>query len=374
MDGAAGSRLLDTFLEAVRIDSPSGEEATFARWCVDRLTALGCDVRVDGTAEATGSDVGNVIAELAATAAGATIVLSAHLDTVEPGRGIEPIVEDGVVRSAGDTVLGSDDKAGIAVILEALSVLRETGRPHARIRVLLTTGEEVGLQGAHAIDAADCAGDVALVLDAAGEVGGIVIGAPTHYTFTATFHGVAAHAGVHPEKGRSAVLMAARAIALMPIGRLDAQTTSNVGAISGGGATNVVPAECVLRGECRSLDAARVAEVRDAMDAAMRSAAGEAGGSVDVEWKKEYDGYRYGDGDPALAIVEAGVRAAGFEPYLFFTGGGSDANVLTSKGLPAIALSCGMTDVHGTGETIAVAEMEALVRVLVATLDGAVTS
>jgi len=374
MDGAAGSRVLDTFLEAVRIDSPSGEEATFARWCVDRLTALGCDVRVDGTAEATGSDVGNVIAELAATAAGATIVLSAHLDTVEPGRGIEPIVEDGVVRSARDTVLGSDDKAGIAVILEALSVLRETGRPHARIRVLLTTGEEVGLRGAHAIDAADCAGDVALVLDAAGEVGGIVIGAPTHYTFTATFHGVAAHAGVHPEKGRSAVLMAARAIALMPIGRLDAQTTSNVGAISGGGATNVVPAECVLRGECRSLDAARVAEVRDAMDAAMRSAAGEAGGSVDVEWKKEYDGYQYGDGDPALAIVEAGVRAAGFEPYLFFTGGGSDANVLTSKGLPAIALSCGMTDVHGTGETIAVAEMEALVRVLVATLDGAVTS
>ena len=374
MDGAAGSRVLDTFLEAVRIDSPSGEEATFARWCVDRLTALGCDVRVDGTAEATGSDVGNVIAELAATAAGATIVLSAHLDTVEPGRGIEPIVEDGVVRSARDTVLGSDDKAGIAVILEALSVLRETGRPHARIRVLLTTGEEVGLRGAHAIDAADCAGDVALVLDAAGEVGGIVIGAPTHCTFTATFHGVAAHAGVHPEKGRSAVLMAARAIALMPIGRLDAQTTSNVGAISGGGATNVVPAECVLRGECRSLDAARVAEVRDAMDAAMRSAAGEAGGSVDVEWKKEYDGYQYGDGDPALAIVEAGVRAAGFEPYLFFTGGGSDANVLTSKGLPAIALSCGMTDVHGTGETIAVAEMEALVRVLVATLDGAVTS
>jgi len=374
MDGAAGSRLLDTFLEAVRIDSPSGEEATFARWCVDRLTALGCDVRVDGTAEATDSDVGNVIAELAATAAGATIVLSAHLDTVEPGRGIEPIVEDGVVRSARDTVLGSDDKAGIAVILEALSVLRETGRPHARIRVLLTTGEEVGLRGAHAIDAADCAGDVALVLDAAGEVGGIVIGAPTHCTFTATFHGVAAHAGVHPEKGRSAVLMAARAIALMPIGRLDAQTTSNVGAISGGGATNVVPAECVLRGECRSLDAARVAEVRDAMDAAMRSAAGEAGGSVDVEWKKEYDGYQYGDGDPALAIVEAGVRAAGFEPYLFFTGGGSDANVLTSKGLPAIALSCGMTDVHGTGETIAVAEMEALVRVLVATLDGAVTS
>jgi len=374
MDGAGRSRLLDTFLAAVRIDSPSGEEAVFARWCADRLLELGCDVRVDATAEVTGSDTGNVVAELAATAAGATVVLSAHLDTVEPGRGIVPVVEDGVVRSAGDTVLGSDDKAGIAAILETLAVLRENGRPHARVRVLLTTGEEIGLRGAHAIDAADCAGDVALVLDAAGEVGGIVVGAPTHYTFTATFRGVAAHAGVHPEKGRSALVMAARAICAMPLGRLDPETTSNAGAISGGGATNVVPGECVLRGECRSLDGVRVVEVRDAMDGAIRAAAEHEGGSVDVRWKKEYDGYRYEEGDPALAIVEAGVRAAGFEPYLFFTGGGSDANVLTSKGVPAIALSCGMTDVHGIGETIAVTEMEALVAVLVATLDRAVTS
>lgn len=374
MDGAAGSRLLDTFLEAVRIDSPSGEEAAFARWCVDRLTALGCVVRVDDTVKVTGSDSGNVIAEFAATAAGATIVLSAHLDTVEPGRGIEPIVEDGTVRSAGDTVLGSDDKAGIAAILETLAVLRETGRPHARVRVLLTTSEEIGLQGAHALDVADCGGDVCLVLDAAGEVGGVVTGAPTHFTFTATFRGVAAHAGVQPEKGRSAVLMAARAIAAMPLGRLDELTTSNVGGISGGGATNVVPAECVLRGECRSLGATRVVEVREAMDAAMQRAADEAGGSVEVEWKREYDGYRYEDGDPVLEIVVAGVRAAGFEPYLFFTGGGSDANVLTSKGLPAVALSCGMTDVHSTGETIAVSEIEGLVRVLLATIGGAVSS
>jgi len=166
------SRLLDTFLEAVRIDSPSGEEAVFARWCVDRLTALGCEVRVDDTAGVTGSDSGNVIAELAPTVEGSTVVFSAHLDTVEPGRGIVPVVEDGVVRSAGDTVLGSDDKAGVATILETLEVLRESGHPHARVRVLLTTGEEVGLHGARALDAADCTGDVCLVLDAAGAVGG----------------------------------------------------------------------------------------------------------------------------------------------------------------------------------------------------------
>lgn len=368
------SRLLDTFLEAVRIDSPSGEEAAFARWCADRLTALGCDVRIDATAPVTGSDTGNLIAELGPTADGATIVLSAHMDTVEPGRGIEPVLADGVVRSSGDTVLGSDDKAGVAAILETLEALRESGRPHARVRVLLTTGEEVGLRGAGALDPVDCSGDVCLVLDAAGAVGGIVTGAPSHHTFNATFRGVAAHAGVQPEKGRSAIVMAARAIALMPLGRLDEHTTSNVGEIRGGGATNVVPAECFLTGECRSLDAARVEEVRLAMDDALKTAARDGGGSVDVVWTKEYDGYRFADDDPLLAIVVEGVRAAGYEPCLFVTGGGSDANKLLSKGLPAIALSCGMTDVHGTSESIAVSDIEGLVRVLLATLDRAVSS
>jgi tripeptide aminopeptidase len=368
-----GSRLLDTFLQAVRVDSPSGEEATFARWCAERLSALGCDVRIDGTATMTGSDTGNVIAELAGIAAGSTVVLSAHLDTVEPGRGIEPVVEDGVVRSAGDTILGSDDKAGVAAILETLSVLHESGRPHARVRVLLTTCEEVGLRGARAIDARDCEGDVCLVLDAAGDVGGIVTGAPTHYTFSATFLGVAAHAGVEPEKGRSAILMAAHAVSAMPLGRLDATTTANVGEITGGGATNVVPATCSLRGECRALDANRAEEVRGAMDAALKAAALEGGGTVTVAWAKEYDGYLFAADDPALAIVFGGVRAAGFEPRPFVTGGGSDANMLSVKGLPAVALSCGMTDVHGTGETIAVSDMEGLVRLLLATIERAVS-
>jgi tripeptide aminopeptidase len=368
------TRVLDTFLDAVRIDSPSGEERTFALWCAERLSALGCEVRFDDTASITGSDSGNLIAELAGTAEGRTVVLSAHLDTVEPGRGIEPIVEDGVVRSSGATILGSDDKAGVAAIIEALTRLAESPRPHAKVRVILTTSEEVGLQGARAISADDCEGDLCLVLDAAGEVGGIVVGAPTHYTFDATFHGKASHAGVQPEIGRSAVLMAAKAITMMPLGRLDEETTSNVGKISGGGATNVVPALCTLSGECRSIDGARADEVRDAIDAALKDAAAEVGGSVEVVWTKEYDGYRFADDDPGLAIVESAMRAAGFEPRLLVTGGGSDANALASKGLPAIALSCGMTDVHGTGETIAVRDMVSMVTVILATLEQAVAS
>jgi len=367
------NRLLDTFLEAVRIDSPSGEEAAFGRWCAARLTALGCEVRFDDTAKQTGSDTGNLIADLAGTAEGLTVVLSAHLDTVEPGRGIVPIVEDGIVRSSGETVLGSDDKAGVAAIFESLAVLRDSGRPHARVRVLLSTSEEVGLRGASALDPADCEGDVCLVLDAAGDVGGIITGAPTHYTFSATFRGIASHAGVEPEKGCSAIVMAARAVAAMQLGRLDDVTTANVGEIHGGGATNVVAAECSLAGECRSLDRARVEQVRDAMDTAMRAAASEGGGSVTVEWVRQYDGYLFDDDDQAVEIVAAAIRAAGFEPRTFTTGGGSDANMLASKGLPAVALSCGMTDVHGTAETIAVSDMEGMVRVLLVTIERAVT-
>ncbi len=368
-----GSRLLDTFLEAVRIDSPSGEESAFGCWCAERLAALGCDVRFDDSAGATRSDTGNLIADLAPTVDGLTLVLSAHLDTVEPGRGVEPVVEAGVVRSSGDTILGSDDKAGVAAILETLSELRESGRPHARVRVLLTTGEEAGLRGARELDPAVCEGDLCLVLDAAGDVGGIVKGAPTHYTFAATFRGVASHAGVEPEKGHSAILMAARAITAMRLGRLDDVTTANVGEIHGGGATNVVPAECSLTGECRSLDSGRVEQVRDSMDAALRAAAAEGEGTVNVGWTRQYDGYLFDDDDPAIAIVAAAIREAGFEPRTFTTGGGSDANVLASKGLPSVALSCGMTDVHGTGETIAVSDMEGLVRVLLATIERAVT-
>ncbi|MDO8963324.1 MAG: M20/M25/M40 family metallo-hydrolase [Coriobacteriia bacterium] len=365
-------RLLETFFEAVRIDSPSGQEAAFGAWCAGRLEALGCSVRFDGSAEVTDSDCGNLIAELPGTAEGRTIVLCAHLDTVEPGRGIVPVMDGGVIRSAGQTILGADDKSGIAAILEALARVRESGRPHARVRVLFTTGEELGLQGAKALDPADCCGDLCLVLDADGSAGGIVTAAPTHYTFKATFQGRAAHAGVEPEKGVSAIAMAAEAIAAMPLGRLDPQTTANVGSIRGGRATNVVTAECVITGECRSIDAARAEEVRAGMDSAMREAASACGGSVNVRWTKEYDGFRFDEADPALRLVESAFEDVGIATRHFPTGGGSDGNVLTAKGLTTLVLSCGMTHVHGVDERIAVEDLEAIAAVIVAVLDRAV--
>jgi tripeptide aminopeptidase len=361
-------RVLTTFLEAVRIDSPSGEEAAFGKWCAERLREAGCEVRFDDSAARSGSDSGNLIAELPGGAAGKVIVLSAHLDTVQPGRGIVPVVSDGRVRSSGDTVLGSDDKAGIAAILEALRRVQEGGLLTAPVRVLLTTGEELGLQGAKEIAAEDCSGDLCLVLDAHDPVGGIVGAAPTQFTFKAVFSGVAAHAGVEPEKGRSALVMAANAVSAMRLGRLDDSTTANIGEIRGGGPTNVVTASCVMRGECRSIDPDTAEAVRCEMDEAMRTAARNGGGSVDVDWTLEYAGFRFPEDDPAMGLLAEACRDAGLVPRVFDTGGGSDANVLNAKGLPSLVLSCGMTDVHSTSESIAVADLEAMADLLVAVL------
>jgi tripeptide aminopeptidase len=365
-------RLLATFLDLVRIDSPTGSEAAVASYVAEALGAAGMDVMVDASAPATGSDTGNLVAVLPASAPGRTLVLSAHMDTVEPGRGIEPVMVDGVVRSAGETVLGADDKAGIAAIVESMRRLSESARPHAKVRVVVTVGEEQGLLGAKHLSAEATEGDIALVLDADGEPGGIVTAAPTHHTFTAMFLGRSAHAGVEPEKGISAIVMASHAIAGMDLGRLDAETTANIGSIGGGRATNVVAETAMVTGECRSLDPDRASAVRDAMDHAMHTAANEAGGSVTVTWHKEYDGFRFAEDDPALRFVKDACVDAGLSPRTFATGGGSDGNIFASHGTPTFVLSSGMRDVHSTGEWIAVADLEALARLLDAALARAV--
>ncbi len=360
------SRVLATFLDLVRIDSPTGRESGVARYVAEVLEAAGCIVRTDDAAAVTGSDTGNLIAVLPGTAPGPRIAFSAHMDCVQPCEGVEPVVDGGMVRPAGQTVLGGDDKAGIAAIIECVRRTRERGSPHPQLKVLLTVGEENGLVGAKALSREDADADVCLVLDADGSVGGIVTGAPTHYTFAATFTGRAAHAGVEPEKGVSAVVMASAAIAGTRLGRLDEATTANIGTIAGGSATNVVAPECVVTGECRSLDRARVEAVRSAMHEAMTRAAEDAGGTVSVEWTLAYEGYSLGRDAPAVALVEAACDRIGVTPRCFTTGGGSDGNVLSSLGIPTLVLSSGMSSVHSTGETLAIAELERLADLLVA--------
>lgn len=365
MSRVSDERLLSTFLDLVRIDSPSTRESACAVYCARELEAAGCSVRFDDTAEATGSDTGNLIAELPGTRPG-VLVLSAHLDVVEPCVGVRPVIRDGIVFSAGDTVLGGDDKVGLAASIEAVRRLAEQGGDRPTVRCVFTVQEEVGLRGAKALAADDVAADLCLVLDADGAPGGIVNGAPTHYTFRATVAGRAAHAGVAPERGVSAVRIAADAIGRMPLGRLDDVTTANVGSIAGGTATNVVPARVQLTGECRSRDRARVEEVRGAMEAALVTAAANAGGAVEVDWTLEYEGFALPDTHPAVTTVWQACADAGLEPRTFGSGGGSDANIIAALGVPTVALSCGMTGVHGTEEELAVADLEALTRLVVA--------
>lgn len=358
------SRTLDTFLDLARISSPTGREREVAEYAAAVLAEIGCAVRCDDSRERTGANVGNLIATLPGT--GGAIAFSAHMDCVDPCEGVMPVVQDGVIRSAGETVLGGDDKVGIAAILEAMRRLHESGEPHAAVLALLTVSEEQGLIGAKALSAEDVDADACLVLDADGSVGGIVTSAPTHYTFTALFRGRAAHAGVEPEKGISAIRMAASAIERMQLGRLDELTTANIGTIDGGSATNVVAPSCKVTGECRSLDATRVEAVREAMDAALKEAAAEFGGEVEVAWKLEYRGFTVSDKEPVLALVERACADIGVTARRFATGGGSDGNVLSALGVPTLVLSSGMSKVHTTAEELEVAQLELLADLLVA--------
>lgn len=356
------NRLLDTFLGLVAIESPSRHEAAMAARCERELTELGFEVHFDTSGEKTGSEVGNLIAHLPGTMPG-HVVLSAHMDTVVPCAGIQPVIADGVIRSAGDTILSADDKAGVAAIFEATRSVVETNAPRPDITVLLTTCEELSLLGSGAL-APDVLpqGAPCYVFDADGAPGTIIVGAPCHYTLRATFHGRAAHAGVEPEAGVSAIQMAAAAVASMTLGRLDEVTTANIGLIEGGREVNIVADTCTLAGECRSLYTERADAQRAAMTAALNDAAAHAGGTVDVDWRVDYGPVLYEESDPLVAGIAAAARKAGLEVCLHRSGGGADANILAARGVRAITLGIGMTNFHSVDEYITVADLEGAAR------------
>ena len=357
-------RLLDLFCEIVRIESPSRHEAAMAARCADELRGLGFSVRFDDSAAQTGADTGNLVAHLPGTAPG-HVVLSAHMDTVQPCAGIEPVVEDGVVRSAGDTILSADDKAGVAAILEGVRSVVEEGAPRPDVTVLLTTCEELHLLGSGALaPAALPAGAPCYVLDADGAPGTVITGAPCHWTLEAVFAGRASHAGVVPEAGISAIQMAAVAIGAMPLGRIDEATTANIGVIAGGRETNVVPEACMLRGECRSLYPERAEAQKAAMTVALEQAAARFGGTVGIDWTPSYGAVLYDEDDALVQAAARAARAAGLEPCFRHDGGGSDANVLAARGVRAVTLGVGMTAFHSPEEHISVADLEGTARLV----------
>lgn len=365
-------RLLSLFCELVQIESPSRNEADMAARCEQELSDLGFSVEFDNSASSTGSTTGNLIAHLPGTHPG-SIVLSAHMDTVEPCVGIVPKVENGVVRSEGQTILSADDKAGIAAIFEAVRTIVEQGAPRPDITIVLTTCEELSLLGAGALDISRIPVDApCFIFDADGAPGTVIMGAPCHRSFAACFAGRAAHAGVEPEAGISAIQMAASAIANMKLGRLDEITTANVGVIEGGSETNVVPEQCMVRGECRSLDKARADACVQAMSTALENAAKQFGGSVEYTWHEDYGAVRYDDTHPLVQQIKRACHRAGVEFRPHISGGGADANILCTRGVQAITLGIGMTNFHSVDEYITVQDLEDCTKLAYALIEEAV--
>lgn len=361
-------RLLRTFLELVRIPSPSGHEAGVAGYARSALERAGCAVVVDDTAAVTGSDTGNLIATLPGTVPG-TIFITAHMDTMTPADEIRPRVgEDGIIRSDGTSVLGGDDKVGIAAAIEVVRVLAASSLPRPEVRVLLTVQEEVGLIGARALSDDIFDGELTLVCDEPGEPGTVVVTAPFHHTFSAVFKGVASHAAAAPEEGVSAIQMAADAVAAMQLGRVGPDAVANVGTIGGGVADNTVPAECTITGECRAFTAESALAVREGMTGCMERAARNAGGEVDIEWTFQYPGFLIPAGSAPSRLAERAAAACGLPFTRIESLGATDANIFTLKGAECLLVATGMKDFHTTYESLAVRDLIDTARFLLAVI------
>ena len=364
--------VLSLFLELAAIESPPGNERAVADRVTAELRALGLNVREDDAGTRIDSNAGNLLCRLPGRAEGGTpIFFCAHLDTVPPQGALEPVVEEGVVRNAAGTILGADNKSAVASMLEAARRIVAEGRPHAGVELVFTQKEEVGLLGAGAFDHTTLEAELGFVYDQAAPIGDVIVGAPYGRTIGVRFHGRPAHSGMVPEEGRSAIAAAARAIADLRLGRLDEETTANVGTISGGSARNIVPEWCEFQAEARSHDARKLADLVQEMLDTFAFAASVAECTVETEVSETYQGYRFKEGDPIVQLARTALERCGYELVPTLTGGGADANVFNSKGLPCLNLANGMAEIHTAEEHIAVDDLESMVDVTLALVDAA---
>lgn len=363
------SEAVDLLLELAAIPSPPGEERGVADVVLRYLRALGLEPDEDDCGPRIGSTAGNVYARLEPTAEGTPIFLCAHMDTVPPDGPLEPVVVDGVVRNGGGTILGCDNKAAVTAMLEGVRRVLAENVPHAGVELVFTPMEEVGLVGAVAFDHDRLSAQVGYVYDQEGPMGEVVLGAPWSRAMEVRFHGRAAHAGMAPEEGRSAIQAAAKAIADLRLGRVDEDTTSNVGTITGGTAGNVVPEWCTFLAEARSHDERKLGDFVQEMLDAFSFAATATDCEVETTVRKSYDGYRLKRDEPAVALAAAAFDRSGFESRYGLSGGGADANVFNERGRRCVNLSHGVFGFHTPDEHVSVADLEGMVDVTVALVE-----
>lgn len=353
-------RLTDLFIDLTCRPSPSRSERSVADAVISCLEAAGLSPHEDDAGATIDGNAGNLWCLVRGEGETPHLALGAHMDTVEPSGPITPVLSEGIFRSASRTILGADDKAAVACLLHATELLQAGGVPFPSFELFFTVAEETGLVGAKHMSPHLLTSPFAAVFDSTGPVGGITVKAPSQQSLSASFYGRAAHAGVEPERGRSAIQAAAKAIAAMQLGRIDDETSANIGVISGGVASNIVPELCEMKGECRSHDAEKLARTAAAMVDALQAGAAQAGVDVDISLVHEYHAFALTSRSPVVRLSKAAIASLGLEPRTQTGGGGSDANILNSRGLPTVNLDTGMMHVHSPEEYITLDNLERL--------------
>ena len=350
-------RLLADFIRFCQIESPSGRERAMADALTEDLRGLGVEVDEDAA--------GNLLARIPGAEEAPTVLLCAHMDTVPLDGPVEVVNENGLLTNRHEAILGADNKAAIATIMGAVRRILRADKPGAAVELLFTTGEEQALEGAKAFDMERLSADYGYVFDHASAVGEIVLASPTYYSVEARFKGQAAHAGIRPEAGHNAIAAAARAIAAMRIGRLDPETTANVGQIRGGTAANVVAERCYVELETRSLDAEKAGEVVTEMVDALSAAASDSQCDVETSVERLFRGYKLPRTAQPVEVAAAALRDNEIEPVYITTGGGSDANVFIHAGLPVVNLANGTHGNHQPDESVTVEALDTMLEVTV---------
>lgn len=360
-------RLLNEFFELVQIDSETKDERNIANILTEKMTALGFDVFEDDSAVRSGHGAGNLIATMKGNVENAdSIYFTCHMDTVVPGKGIKPeLREDGYIYSDGTTILGADDKAGIAALFEMIRIVQEEKIAHGDLQFVITAGEESGLAGAKEMDPKHITATYGYAVDSNGKVGGIVTAAPFQAKVFATIHGKTAHAGVAPEKGVSAINIASKSIASMKLGRLDAETTANIGSFHGGQATNIVCDEVTIIAEARSINEAKLDAQLKHMEETFTRVSEEMGGAATIKIEKMYPGFSFTEEAPVVQTAMQAIQNIGRTPELVTSGGGSDGNIFNGFGIPTVTLAVGYEEIHTTNERMPVEELEKLTELLI---------
>lgn len=350
-------RLLKQFIALVELDSESGEEGKIKDYLYSEFSRLGAEVYEDHAGVKTGGEAGNLLIKIPGSIDKEPILFNAHMDTVKPGKGVIAIVEEGKIKSKSDTILGADDKAAIAILLEVYIVLQEQGVAHLPLEILLSVQEEQGLKGAKAFDFNLLKAKKGFVLDAAGSPGTIVVGAPCQNQIEYTVYGKAAHAGMEPEKGLNAIQIAALALSQMPCGRIDEETTCNFGVIAGGQARNIVADYCHIGGETRSHNRQKLNKLSEELKNKFIDIVEEHGGRAEVDIEFLYPEISLDENAQTVKIASKAAKNIGLDPSLIKAGGGSDANIINGQNIECVNLGIGMCEVHTNNEYIKIADL-----------------